>query len=1163
MAHPTRVPVALRRGLKFPPPIVGVLLAALAAPAPAQLTPPPPRAPDAEEAVLLSPFTITSDRDVGYEASESLAGTGLKTRLTDLGAAVSVITSRFLEDTASFNLRDVLVYQTNMEATGFGGNYSGATPAPGAVTSEPALGNGPVGTRVRGLAEATQALNFYRTVIPMDGYNTDRVEINRGANALLFGVGSPAGIINTSTAAANLTRSAGVLDLSLGSHGATRAALNANVVLRRGELALRFAAVKGDDRFQQEFTYGKTDRRYLTAAWDIRPLRDRGLLDATTVRASLELGELRSNRARTLTPSDRLSSWFDATLPADLRAAGARGKVSYDPTAGPFNTFTAALRNATLGVPENVNRSPTFVFQNVRATAPRDNVPLAANGQPLLGRGMVSNNVFYPNTGLTGTAVTAYSRELSRVRADYGLADQAFYTAENLTDPTVFNFFDHLLAGPNSEARSNFRNLEVSVQQLLLRRRAGVELSYNHQRWREGYQSLMNQLAPYISIDVNTRMWTGEPNPNFGRPFISTAGAASYREEQVETARAKLFYELNLPERLSPRFGGLVGRQVFSLLGQRERFRTDARGGGSMFYTPDTWANGNNQARTAAQSKQIVTLVYVGPSLLNATSPAGARLEGLQQNLMNMHHEINGKGVVVSRVQAPSVAVARDPSYTPFTAPLTVRREDHEVTNTAGFASLNERVLESRALSLQGNWLRDRVVSTVGWRRERSSIRGVGAPFDPAGEGYVRVDSPLYSLGNPALTAQRFEQTLFAWSGVVKLPAGWLRHLPGVTALNLHYGASENFSPPATRTVDPFGVEIAPPRGITRESGVHLELFQGRVTARVNVFETTQTGSFNQTVGSIPAAIMGMYSQAVTMVRGGFVPDGGGGVPAGFVTPPQALLDTFRARVVNGFLQYTDPGVRDTSDFVSRGTEAELLLRPTRGLSLVLNVSEQRSVRSNTGAAVRRLLFATPAGNGKPLATEWKGEWAYQVPLNVGAIPNLGSRTDVNMLANNFQALALNRFNTAAAGDGAPVAELRRWRANAVASYEFQAERFRGFGLGAGLRWLDRAAIGYPVVSLRADLSPVPPGGPALPSDVRVSDVRNPFYGPAETRHDAWISYQRKILGGRVGLKLQLNARNLLTRNQLVPVVINPDGRNAVYSIAEGRKLTFSSRFSF
>jgi outer membrane receptor for monomeric catechols len=79
----------------------------------------------------LSPFVVGASADVGYEATESLAGTGLKTKLTDIGASVSVINAKFLEDTGSTNLRELLVYQTNMETTGFGGNLSGTEAAPG------------------------------------------------------------------------------------------------------------------------------------------------------------------------------------------------------------------------------------------------------------------------------------------------------------------------------------------------------------------------------------------------------------------------------------------------------------------------------------------------------------------------------------------------------------------------------------------------------------------------------------------------------------------------------------------------------------------------------------------------------------------------------------------------------------------------------------------------------------------------------------------------------------------------------------------------------------------------------------------------------------------------------------------------------------------------
>lgn len=1121
-----------------------------------------PAPPADEPAVVLSPFVVAGTSDVGYEATESLAGTGLATKLTDLGASVSVVTSKFFEDTGSKDLRDVLVYQANMEVTGFGGNLSGASPSLGGVTSEPSLGNGPQGTRVRGLASATQARNFYRAIIPMDGYNTDRVEINRGANALLFGVGSPAGIINSSTADADLRRSSTRVEVSGGSYGSFRGSVNANHVVRPGELAFRVAAVTDNESYQQKFAFTDTDRVYVAGAWDVAPLRNRGILTSTVLRASFENGRIRSNNPRVLTPSDRYSSWFDETLPDELKALGARGKVSYNPTVGPFNIFNRAQGNATIGVIQNVNRSPTFFFQDVTATAPRDNVQ-SYPGQVVLGRPLVSNNMYYPSTGLRGVAVGAYSRETIRVAIDYGLEDSAFYTSENMSDRSVFDFFDNLLAGPNSEALSNLRSVDASLQQLFLKGKAGVELAFNRQNWDQSQQDLMSQSSPYISIDVNTHMFTGEVNPNYGRPFISTAGDASYGEQEIETTRAKAFYEFNFEDRFQNRLGGILGRHVASVLAQREVFETRSHGGGSLFYTPDLWPNGNNQSRTAAQSKQVVAWVYLGPSLANASSARGANLPGLQENLMNFHEQVNGQGVILSRVPAPNAASATQPAYNVFTTPINVLREDRRVTNTASGASLNERTLDSQAFSFQSNWLWDHLVSTVGWRKEESSIIGLTAPTDPNGEGYRLVDDPTFRLDNPTLVPQRFEETLFAWSVVAKAPEKILRRIPGISRANLFYGESENFSPPSGRTVDTFGREIPPPAGITKEQGLYLEAFNGKISARLNFYETTQTGSFNGTLASIPGSIVGQHSAVYNMVRNGSIPDAGNGFPPGYVAPPQALLDLFQWRIQNGTPASTNPGVQDTSDFVTKGSEFELMFRPTRGLSFIANVSEQESVRSNSGAATRQLLFNTPTSTGRTIAEEWRSPWAFQIPLNVGALGNIGSPTDQNILANGFQLNSLNRYNAAVAADGAPAHELRKWRFNFVANYDVQGDRFRGFGVGGAVRWLDKAAIGYPVATFRSDLTPVPPGGAPELGDIRVSDPNNPFYGPTETRYDAWISYSRKLMQGKIDWKIQLNVRNLFTKDELIPVAANPDGTVAVWSIAEGRKFTITSRFSF
>src|SRR2546429_318795 len=77
----------------------------------AQTTPPANRAAsDAEKdktekdgSIELSPFVVNEERDTGYAATDSLAGTRLRTPLKDIAASVSVITKDFLNDIGATN----------------------------------------------------------------------------------------------------------------------------------------------------------------------------------------------------------------------------------------------------------------------------------------------------------------------------------------------------------------------------------------------------------------------------------------------------------------------------------------------------------------------------------------------------------------------------------------------------------------------------------------------------------------------------------------------------------------------------------------------------------------------------------------------------------------------------------------------------------------------------------------------------------------------------------------------------------------------------------------------------------------------------------------------------------------------------------------------------
>src|SRR5437870_4074350 len=75
--------------------VVGLLAVSFAV---AQTTPPAPNSPKAsasDESIVLSPFIVSSEQDTGYAATDSLAGTRLRTPLKDIAASLSVITKDF------------------------------------------------------------------------------------------------------------------------------------------------------------------------------------------------------------------------------------------------------------------------------------------------------------------------------------------------------------------------------------------------------------------------------------------------------------------------------------------------------------------------------------------------------------------------------------------------------------------------------------------------------------------------------------------------------------------------------------------------------------------------------------------------------------------------------------------------------------------------------------------------------------------------------------------------------------------------------------------------------------------------------------------------------------------------------------------------------------
>ena len=222
-----------------------------------------------DEVLVLSPFVVTADEDKGYLANATSLGGRVRTDLKDIASSISVVTSQFLSDTKANDNQTLLKYTTNTEVGGIYGNYAGIgnTFINGAGESAATLIRPNQNTRVRGLDSADNLRDLVKTDIPWNGFNVGRVDFQRGANSILFGLGSPAGIINASTNTAGF-KTEGKVENQISSFGSLRNTLDYNYVLIPNTLAIRVDAVYDNQKFRQQPAFNNNRTIYGALRWD-------------------------------------------------------------------------------------------------------------------------------------------------------------------------------------------------------------------------------------------------------------------------------------------------------------------------------------------------------------------------------------------------------------------------------------------------------------------------------------------------------------------------------------------------------------------------------------------------------------------------------------------------------------------------------------------------------------------------------------------------------------------------------------------------------------------------------------------------------------------------------------------------------------------------------
>jgi outer membrane receptor protein involved in Fe transport len=846
---------------------------------------------DEDEIFELNPFQVTAEDSDGYSATATLAGTRVRTDLRDLAASISVVTAQYLEDTGSRNNLDLLVYTPGTEVGGLYGNFSGVANTQGANESRN-LSSPSTNTRVRGLDAADNTRDWFQSDIPWESYNVERVELQRGPNSILFGVGSPAGIINNSLTPA-VFRDLGKIQFDLDKEGSLRAMLNVNQEIIEDVFAFRVAGVYNDRQYQQEPAFERTKRWYLASRIDLRPLgREHGPL---TFRANFESGDVDSNRPRSLPPNDRITPWWTGL-----------GQAVYDPqwawNAGAVldrGNDTRARANFPNHAPwlgesmSGVANRPIFFFGPsssdpfmISAMDP-DSTAFGIGADGSINRS-INSWEFRRMTSVAGFNEYSKNAHQSAIRnglpSPYPGADRDYYKDKVLSDPSVFDFYNRLLDGNNKREWQDWKAYNLALSQSFFGDRFGFEFVVDWQEFTNGSEGLLGW-STFIGIDTNsytTRIPTAYParaenvaplqseisggqlNPNVGRAFTSGGGGGdgSERITERDSLRGTAFLKLNASDVFEA--GSLIerilGRHLLTGVVSRTE-RTTTNRSWNLFAMDQDYSAAIDDRATARElgSRGLSYLFYLSDDLRGVSTSRGLGLRGI--NTFFNPHGNTPMQYFNSRWKHPTTPGAPgyvDPSVQDFGKPwnprpdglitqsenwqnyvgwtntsfnvLNVRRGDKDQLYKDASQAMN--ILESVGLTWQGHFFEETVVPTFGWRRDKVENFGSFVDRDPV----TRVPDPNVRANRDSGVAKDDGESI-TWGVVVHAPRFIERHLPQGMTFSLFYNDSENFDPRLRVQFDT--TPLPPPAGESQDYGFVISAFDNRLTLKTTFFETT------------------------------------------------------------------------------------------------------------------------------------------------------------------------------------------------------------------------------------------------------------------------------------------------------------------------------------
>lgn len=474
--------------------------------------------PEVEKTLQLETFVVNTEKDTGYIAVDSLAGGRTNAPIKFTPSSISSLTRAFIDDLGIQNVREALKWAANVvpedsnAGKGFGGaafhdwafNYRGA----GAGEQ-----GGPGPTR-----------NYFSFYQNGDTYNVERIELLRGPNSIIFGLGTVGGSLSTYTKIPRTDKDFIEATTTVDTNSSVRLAVDVNRRIN-DSMALRVNAVLDNNHGWRKNDVNRTKAVDISLLYKVS--------DHTTFRVEGEYAKVFHTLISTVI-GDKVSGWdgttasltwgADPTGPArteHIQNAGAWGDWL-----NPFWVYIPGLGSKALmgwngGWASTTSQTETWA---------------ALNYQPY--KGWYPSQVKLPwhsTYASTDKVPVLPSRDWS-----YGNGQS------NIVYKDVTAYLDH---------RFN-NNLEGTVS----------IYRYSDSQTAKDYEGTGG-----AAIDINKQLPDGSANPNFGKAFADFFLSKQTQTRSTTEARGQLNYHFD-----STLFGA-AWKQVFSVSASSKNLKQSAR----------------------------------------------------------------------------------------------------------------------------------------------------------------------------------------------------------------------------------------------------------------------------------------------------------------------------------------------------------------------------------------------------------------------------------------------------------------------------------------------------------------------------------------------------------------------------------------------------------